>query len=468
MVYGSPQGRWILATTIFGSGLAQLDGSVVNVALPRIGTNLHAGLTSLQWTLNAYTLTLSGLLLLGGSLGDRLGRRLIFVVGVVAFTVASVGCALAPNADVLVGMRGVQGVGAALLMPGSLAILQAVFRKEDRASAVGAWSGIGGVATAFGPVLGGVLVGVAPWGWRLVFLINVPIAAFVIILALRHIPETRDEETRGRVDVGGAVLASTGLAGVIYGLTEGPAEHWSAAPLVGVLLGVVLLVAFVVLQSRLADPLLPLGLFRNRQFTAANVVTFAVYGALSGGLFLLPVELQRVSGFSPVAAGSSLLPITILMLLLSARMGRLATRIGPRIQMAVGPIVAGVGIALFSRLGPHSTYWTGVLPAVVIFGLGMSITVAPLTATALAAAPDHNAGIASAVNNDIARIGGLLAVAVLPGLAGLTPSAYADPARLSTGFHHAVLIAGAVCAFGGLLAALFIQSKPLNMEPIDG
>ena len=468
VVYGSTQGRWILTTTIFGSGLAQLDGSVVNVALPRIGTNLHAGLTSLQWTLNAYTLTLSGLLLLGGSLGDRLGRRLIFVIGVVAFTVASVGCALAPNADVLVGMRGVQGVGAALLTPGSLAILQAVFRKQDRAAAVGAWSGIGGVATAFGPVLGGVLVGLAPWGWRLVFLINVPIAAFVIVLALRHIPETRDAETRGRIDIGGAVLASTGLAGVIYGLTEGPAEHWRAAPVAGVGIGVALLIGFVVLQSRLADPLLPLGLFRNRQFTAANVVTFAVYGALSGGVFLLPVELQRVSGFSPVDAGSSLLPITVMMLLLSARMGRLATRIGPRIPMTVGPMVAGLGIALFSRLGPHSTYWTGVLPPMLVFGLGLSITVAPLTATALAAAPDHNAGIASAVNNDIARIGGLLAVAVLPGLAGLTPAAYADPARLSTGFHHAVLIAGAVCAFGGVLAALFIQSTRLNVESADG
>ena len=465
LTFGSTQGRWVLVTTIFGSGLAQLDGSVVNVALPRIGTNLHAGLTSLQWTLNAYTLTLSGLLLLGGSLGDRLGRRLVFIVGVVAFTVASVGCALAPNADVLVGMRAVQGVGAALLTPGSLAILQAVFRRQDRAAAVGAWSGIGGLATAFGPVLGGVLVGVAPWGWRLVFLINVPIAVFVVVVAVRHVPETRDDESHGRVDVAGAVLASVGLAGVIYGLTEGPANSWPVASVVAVAVGIGLLTAFVVLQSRLDNPLLPLGLFRVRQFAAANVVTFAVYAALSGGIFLLPVQLQRVAGFSPVAAGSSLLPITLIMLLLSARMGRLATRIGPRIPMAAGPIVAGIGIAGFARLDASSTYWTGVLPPMLVFGLGLAITVAPLTATALAAAPDHNAGIASAVNNDIARIGGLLAVAVLPGLAGLTPSAYGDPARLSTGFHHAVLIAGAVCAFGGVLAALFIESNRLNVDP---
>jgi EmrB/QacA subfamily drug resistance transporter len=467
VVYGSAQGRWVLVTTIFGSGLAQLDGSVVNVALPRIGANLHAGLTSLQWTLNAYTLTLSGLLLLGGSLGDRLGRRLIFVIGVIAFTVASVGCAAAPTAEILVGMRALQGVGAALLMPGSLAILQAVFRREDRAAAVGAWSGIGGLATAFGPVVGGVLVGVAPWGWRLVFLINVPIAGLVVALAQRYVPETHDADTRGRIDVAGAVLASAGLAGVVYGLTEGPARGWGPLAIGSVVLGVGVLVAFVVLQARLADPLLPLGLFRERQFSAANAVTFAVYAALSGGIFLLPVALQRVCGFSPVAAGSSLLPITAIMLLLSARMGRLATRIGPRIPMAVGPIVAGVGIAMFAFLRAGSTYWTGVLPPMIVFGLGLAITVAPLTATALAAAPDHNAGIASAVNNDIARIGGLLAVAVLPGLAGLTPSAYDDPVRLAAGFHHAVIIAGAVCAFGGVLAALTIQSNRLNLDAPD-
>lgn len=464
VVYGSAQGRWILVTTIFGSGLAQLDGTVVNVALPRIGANLHAGLTSLQWTLNAYTLTLSGLLLLGGSLGDRMGRRLVFMIGVIAFTVASVGCAVAPTAEVLVGMRAVQGVGAALLTPGSLAILQAVFRREDRAAAVGAWSGIGGVATAFGPVLGGFLVGVAPWGWRLVFLINIPIAVFVIVLARMYVPETRDAETHGRVDVSGAVLACAGLAGIVYGLTEGPANGWGPGAIAAIALGVALLAGFVVLQAQLKDPLLPLGLFRQRQFAAANAVTFAVYAALSGGVFLLPVALQRVSGFSPVAAGSALLPITAIMLLLSARMGRLATRIGPRIPMAVGPMIAGAGIALFAFLSASSTYWTGVLPPMLVFGLGLSITVAPLTATALAAAPDHNAGIASAVNNDIARIGGLLAVAVLPGLAGLTPSAYDDPARLATGFHHAVLIAGAVCAFGGLLAALTIQSNRLNLD----
>ncbi len=462
LAYKSTQGRGVLLATVLGSGLAQLDGSVVNVALPRIGTNLHAGLTSLQWTLNAYTLALSGLLLLGGSLGDRLGRRRIFVVGVLWFTVASVLCGAAPTATLLVAMRGLQGVGAALLTPGSLAILQAVFRKDDRATAVGAWSGLGGVATALGPVLGGVLVGVAPWGWRLVFLINIPLAMVVVWAAGRYIPETRDQEATGRLDVVGAVLASLGLAGLVYGLTQGPAENWPPATVVCIGVGILLLVGFVLFELHHPAPLLPMGLFTVRQFTAANLVTFAVYAALSGGLFLLPVQLQLVSHFSPVQAGSALLPLTLVMLLLSARGGALAQRIGPRWPMTVGPVVAGAGIALFARLGPDSTYFGNVLPAVVIFGLGLSLTVAPLTSSVLAAAPEHETGIASAVNNDVARIAGLLAVAVLPSLAGITPAAYADPVLLSAGFHRAVIIAGVLCAVGGVLAFFTISDAGLR------
>ncbi|MEP6851132.1 MAG: DHA2 family efflux MFS transporter permease subunit [bacterium] len=462
LAYHSAQGRWVLLATILGSGLAQLDGTVVNVALPRIGEDLHAGLTSLQWTLNAYTLTLSGLLLLGGSLGDRLGRRRIFEIGTVWFTLASVGCALAPSASVLVGLRALQGVGGALLTPGSLAILQAVFRPKDRAAAVGAWSGLGGVATALGPVLGGVLVGAFSWGWRLTFLINVPLAAVVILASRLHIPETRDEDSRGHLDVVGAALASVGLALLVFGLTEGPPRRWDAVTLATAALGITVLVAFVLHQGRTRDPLMPLGLFSDRQFSAANLVTFAVYAALSGGLFLLPVQLQRVSGFSPLAAGSALLPVTLVMLLLSARMGALAERIGPRVPMSVGPVVAAVGIAAFARVDADSSYWIDVLPAVLVFGLGLSITVAPLTATVLAAAPQHQVGVASAVNNDVARVAGLLAVAVLPALAGITPSVYADPARLSPGFHRAVLIAAALCAAGGVLAFLTIRNTALS------
>lgn len=462
LAFASTQGKWVLLATVLGSGLAQLDGTVVNVALPRIATNLHAGLTSLQWTLNAYTLALSGLLLLGGSLGDRLGRRRVFVVGVVWFTIASVLCGLAPTATALVLMRALQGVGAALLTPGSLAILQAVFRKEDRATAVGAWSGLGGVATAIGPVLGGVLVGVAPWGWRLVFLINIPLAVVVVITAQKFIPETKDVQATGRLDWVGALLASIGLGALVYGLTEGPAQAWPGHTVAATAAGGLILIAFVRFEARHPNPLLPLSLFAVRQFTAANLVTFAVYAALSGGLFLLPVQLQLVSGFSPVQAGSSLLPLTIVMLLLSARGGALAQRIGPRWPMTIGPIVAGTGIALFARIDENSSYIGGVLPAVLVFALGLSATVAPLTSSVLAAAPDHQTGVASAVNNDVARIAGLLAVAVLPSLAGITPAAYADKTLLSAGFHHAVLIAGALCVVGGVLAFVTISDAGLR------
>ncbi len=461
LALSSAAGRWVLLATVLGSGMAQLDATVVNVALPRIGADLDAGLTSLQWTLNAYTLTLSGLLLLGGSLGDRLGRRRIFVLGVLWFALASAGCAAAPTVQVLIGMRALQGVAAAMLTPGSLAIMEAVFRREDRAAAVGAWSGLGGIATAIGPVLGGVLVGTASWGWRLVFLINLPVAALVIVVATRAVPETRDDQAAGRLDLPGASLAALGLAALIYALTEGPARRWPAALLVSAAAGVLLLAAFVVNEHRRPDPMMPLSLFRSRQFSAANLVTLLVYAALSGALFLLPVQLQLVSGFSPVAAGSSLLPVTAVMLLLSARMGRLAQRIGPRWPMAAGPVLAGAGLAMLAGLGTGSAYLTGVLPAVLVFALGLSATVAPLTATVLAAAPERQVGVASAVNNDVARTGGLLAVAVLPALAGITPAAYGHPAMLSHGFHHAVLIAAAVSAAGGVLAAFTISNDVL-------
>ncbi len=461
-MFKSTQGRWVLLATVLGSGMAQLDGTVVNVALPRIGVDLNTGLTSLQWTVNAYTLTLAGLLLLGGSLGDRLGRRRIFVIGTIWFAVASAGCALAPNADILIATRALQGIGAALLTPGSLAILEAVFRPDDRAEAVGAWSGLGGVASAIGPVLGGVLVGVAPWGWRLAFLINLPLAVAVVLVAARHVPETRDADASGKLDIVGAASAALGLALVIYALTEGPGEGWTAPTIAALLAGIAVLAGFLFNEARVRDPMMPLSLFRSKQFTGANMVTLVVYAALAGALFLLPLALQRVSGFSPVQAGSALLPVTVVMLLLSARMGRLAQGIGPRRPMTIGPIVAACGMALFARIGASSTYLVDVLPAVVIFGLGLSLTVAPLTATVLAAAPAHEVGVASAVNNDVARTAGLLAVAVLPGVAGIDSAAYADPSRLATGFHHAVLIAAVLCALGGLLSWFVIDDAVLD------
>jgi EmrB/QacA subfamily drug resistance transporter len=368
VVLRSRQGRWVLAATILGSGMAMLDGTIVNVALPRIGEDLNTGLTGLQWTLNAYTLTLSGLLLLGGSLGDRLGRRRIFVLGTIWFAVASALCAVAPTAGILIGARALQGVGAALLTPGSLAILEAVYRRSDRAEAVGAWSGLGGIAAAVGPVLGGVLVGVAPWGWRLAFLINVPLAVVVVLVASRHVPETKDEEATGRLDVTGAVTAAVGLGLVIYALTEGPTQGWPAALTASLAIGIAVLAGFIINEMRVRTPMMPLSLFRSRQFSGANIVTLVVYAALSGALFLVPVQLQRVSGFSPVEAGSALLPVTAVMLLLSARMGRLAQRIGPRRPMTIGPIIAACGMALYVRIDASASYFADVLPAVAAHG----------------------------------------------------------------------------------------------------
>ena len=341
-------------------------------------------------------------------------------------------------------------------------------RAEDaRAPAVGAWSGLTGVSSAMGPVVGGLLVGVAPWGWRLVFLINLPLAV-VVVYASRHIPETRDEEVDGHIDVVGAVLAAAGLAALVYGLTEGSSFGWGARQLGAAAAGVVLLAVFAIVELRIRTPMLPMRLFRSRQFTAANAVTIVVYGALGGAFFLLPVELQQGAGFSAVEAGASLLPVTAMLLLLSARMGRIAARRGPRLQMTVGPLIAAVGVVLLIRIHPGVSYVSAVLPGVLVFGFGMSIIVAPLTATVMAAAPQTDVGVASAVNNDLARTAGLFAVAVLPALSGITAAAYKSPAELSRGFHHAAWIAATLCASGGVLAGLFIKNDVLKRGTPSG
>ncbi len=455
--YGSPRGRWVIAATVLGSGMAALDATVVGIALPTIGRDFSVGLGSLQWVSNGYTLALAGLLLAGGALGDRYGRRRMFSVGVVWFAVASLLCAVAPSAPVLIAARVLQGVGGALLTPGSLAILQASFAPEDRFKAIGAWSGLGGVATAIGPFLGGYLIGAV--SWRLVFFINLPLAVAVLLIAARQVPESRYAWAPKHLDVLGALLAASGLAGLTYGLTDGPAHGWTSPAALGPLLvGVGLLAAFVVVELRSPAPMLPLSVFRSAQFSAANLVTFVVYGALAGALFLVPVHLQQVAGYSPIVAGTALLPITALMLVFSSRSGALAARIGPRLQMSAGPLVVAVGMVLLARIDRSGGYLAQVLPAVLVLGAGLAITVAPLTSTALSAAPMEHAGIASAVNNDVARTAGLIAVAVLPPVAGLTGASYLDPAAFAHGFRIAVVIAGIVCAAGGLLAAAFIRN----------
>jgi EmrB/QacA subfamily drug resistance transporter len=459
--FASAKGRWALLATVLGSAVVMLDGTVVNVALPSMGRELGAGVDGLQWTISGYMLTLASLILLGGSLGDRFGRRRLFVIGVIWFAGASLLCGLAPSLQLLIAARVLQGVGGAMLTPGSLAILQASFHPDDRAQAIGAWSGLGGIATAIGPFLGGWLIQSA--SWRLIFLINLPVAAAVVFVALRHVPESSDPESVKELDFAGALLAILGLGATSFALIEGPtAGFGSPLILVSASVGVLALVAFVFTEARSQHPMLPLSLFASRQFTGANLVTLAVYGALSGLIFLLVVDLQQVVGYSPLQAGMATLPVTAMMLLLSARMGKLGQQIGPHIPLTVGPLTAAVGIALTVRIGAGSSYLLDVFPALIVFGLGLSITVAPLTATVMGAVESRHAGLASAVNNAVARAAGLIAVAVLPALAGLTGAAYLDPQIFSAGFHRAALISAGLTAVGGLLGWLTLGTR----EPI--
>lgn len=456
--YGRTDGRWVLFATVLGSGMAFLDATVVNIALPHIGDEFHARAASLQWVVNGYTLSLAALILLGGSLGDRYGRRRVFVLGVVWFATASLLCGLAPNVDTLIAARVLQGVGGALLAPGSLAIIEASFHPDDRARAIGAWSGLGGVAGAIGPFLGGWLVQAATW--RLVFLINVPLAAVVALVAVRRVPESRNPEAARRLDLLGVVTAAAGLAGLTYGFTAWP-DRGGSSPvvLVALAVGVAGLAGFLLVERHAQEPMLPLGIFHSRAFSAANLVTFAVYAALSGVMFLVVLNLQVVAGFTALDAGVSMLPVTILMLLLSARAGALAQRIGPRIPMTLGPIVCAVALALFSRIGAGADYVRDVLPAVVVLGLGLSLTVAPLTATALGAVDERHAGIASGVNNAVARAAGLLAVAVLPLAAGLGSGSLTSSADLHPMYRRAMLICAALQLLGALIAFLAVPTK---------
>ncbi len=402
LAFGTGRGRWVLLATVLGSGIAFLDATVVGIALPSISRTFGGGVGTLQWVITGYSLTLAAFLLLGGSLGDRFGRRRVFSIGIAWFAVASACCGLAPTSGFLIGARVVQGIGGALLTPGSLAILQASFRAEDRSRAIGAWSGLGGVASAAGPLVGGYLLAVASWRW--VFFINVPVSIFVLVITARHVPESSDPTNKGRVDSAGAALAVIFLASVTYALIEGPTRGWSSPVIVvAFVLAVVAAPTFFVVERRVTGPMLPLDLFRSRQFSGANAVTFVVYGALGGALFLLPVELQIVQRYTPLDSGLALIPVTVIMLVFSARSGQLSARIGPRLQMSVGPILVGAGLALLARATDSGTYWSQVFPAVVLFGIGLAFTVAPLTSTAMGAAPAEHAGIASAVNNTVAR-----------------------------------------------------------------
>ncbi len=454
MTYSSAAGRAVLVAATLGSSLALLDSTGVNVALRRIGEDLDASLGQLQWVANGYLLSLAALTLLGGALGDRYGRRRIFVVGVIGFALTSAACGLAPTAPLLILARIAQGVAAALLVPGSLAMIQGAFGPGDRARAIGAWSGLGGVATAIGPFLGGWLVDQVSWRW--VFLINLPVAVVTLLVA-RHVPETRDPGSVPGFDAPGAVLGALGLGGLTYALIE-----WTAAPTIAVpalVLGLLAGVAFVVNERRSPHPMLPPHLFSSRQFSAANAMTLLTYAALGGVLFFLVLQLQTVARYDALEAGLATLPITVVMLLLAGRGGALAARIGPRLPMTVGPLLCALGTFGLSRIGADPSYWVDVALPLTVFGLGLATLVAPLTATVLAAAPDEHAGVASGVNNAVSRAGSLLAVAALPLLVGLSGEDYQRPATFAAGYRDAMLWCVVLLVAGGVLSWLLIRNE---------
>jgi EmrB/QacA subfamily drug resistance transporter len=457
---GTSQGRWLVAVTVLASGMAFVDATAVQVALPAIGRELDASLSGLQWTISGYTLALASLILLGGSLGDRYGRRRVFLVGVVWFAVASLVCGLAQTTGQLVAARILQGIGGALLTPGSLALIQSSFRPGDRARAIGLWSALAGIAGLIGPFLGGLLVDAL--SWRLVFLLNVPVAALILAVAGRHVPESRDGGRHGRFDVLGAALSVLALAGSTYALIAA-GEGFARADVLGAAAaGVAGGVGFVVRERRAAEPMLPLGLFANRQFSGANLSTLAVYGALGGSSLFLVLQLQTTLGYDATGAGAAMLPAILLITVLSPTAGTLAARIGPRLPMTVGPLVVAVGALLLAGVDGSGPYVLEVLPGSLLQGLGMAITVTPLTATVLAAAPDALAGVASGVNNAVARAAQLLAVAALPVAVGLSGDDYAEPLTFTAGYRVAMVVCAVAFAVGGAVSWLTIRNDVLR------
>ncbi|HEX2154714.1 MAG TPA: MFS transporter [Acidimicrobiia bacterium] len=453
------EGKWVVATTVMGSGVAMLNGTDVSVALPALGADLGAGVAALQWVLNGYMLTLAALILVGGSLGDRYGRRRLYLLGVAWFAVASILCAVSPNVEFLIGARVLQGVGAALLTPGSLAIIQSCFVPDDRSTAIGAWSGLTGIAAAVGPLVGGLLID--GLGWRWIFLVPLPLAAVVIWVGLRHVPESF-EPTSEPLDVTGALLAVVALGAISYSIIAYPETGWSPASVGVGATGLVALAGFFFFERSKAAPMLPLSIFASRQFTAANLLTFVVYAALGGVFFLVVVHLQTVVGYNATAAGASTIPIMALLLAGSPAAGRLAQRIGPRVPLTIGPLLLAGGTVMMGNIRADAGYVTDILPSMLVYGVGLTLTVTPVTATVLAAVEDRYAGLASGVNNAVARTGQLLAVAALPVLGGLTGGDFADPEAFAAGFGMAMMVAAGLSVAGGIVAWTMIGSRVLS------
>jgi len=456
-------GRTALVATVAASGMAALDATIVNVALPHIGSDFGASVSALQWVLTGYLLALASLILLGGALGDHYGRRKVFLIGTVWFAVASLLCGVAPNIGVLIGARVLEGVGAALLTPGSLAILEASFRESDRAKAVGAWSGLGGAFGAIGPFVGGWIVD-GP-GWRWAFLINVPIAAIVVVCAVVAVPESRDPHAARGLDVAGAGLAIVSLGTGTWALTEAGPRGWSNPAVIAAgAIAVVAAAAFVYRMLHARDPLVPPSLFRSRAFTVTNLATVLLYAVIGAAFFLVAYQLQVGAGWSALQAGTALLPATVLMFLFSAKSGEIAQRIGARLPLTVGPLLVAAGLLLLTRIGPHTTWLTDVLPGAIVFGLGLVTLVAPLTATVMGSVSADRVSIASGVNNAIARTASLAALAVIPVVSGLT-TAVGDVAvthafRVSMVISAVIAAAAAPVSFFGLGARIHIGRSP--------
>jgi EmrB/QacA subfamily drug resistance transporter len=461
--------RFTLVAAILGSGIAAIDGTIVNVALPAIQADLGGGLQTQQWVSNAYLLTLGSFILVGGSLGDIYGRRRVFSLGVGAFGVLSLACAVAPTVETLIAARALQGVAGALLTPSSLAIIAAAFSERERGAAIGSWTAWGGIAVIVGPLVGGVLVDQASWRW--IFAINVPLVLVTLVLARAAVPDA-PTVTR-RVDVVGAALCAFGLAGVVFGLIEQPRFGWGSPVIVIALLGgVVVFALFVVYEQRASHPMLRLDLFERRNFAIANLQTLAIYAGLSVLFFFLFIFLQQVAGYSALRAGLTTIPVTVTMFALSRRFGALADRYGPRLFLSAGPLVAAAGILLFLRVGLETSYLSDLLPALLVFALGLAATVAPLTATVLADADESDAGIASAINNAIARVAGLIGIAAIGAFVASTlpGDTFAPNPQSVDAFHQAILVCAALVAGGGIVAAFGIENprRRVNAEECPG
>jgi EmrB/QacA subfamily drug resistance transporter len=460
----SAAGRWVLAVAVLGEAMVLLEATVVNVALPAISRDLGGGVAGLQWTLNGYVLTLAALILPAGSLSDLYGRRRVFILGVGAFVAASALCAAAPTIQLLVAARFVQGVGGALLTPGSLAIIDAVFHPDDRTRAIGAWAGLTAVAGAVGPPVGGYLTDAL--SWRAVFLINLPLGAFVIVAAVVRLPESRDPTRAGRLDLRGAALATLAIAGLCFAVIQA-SGGLTPAVITAAAVSLAAAGAFAAVERRSSHPMLPLELFRSRQFASATVLALVTYAALGGVIFLFVAFLQISLGYTALQAGAATLPVTILLLVLSGPSGAIAQRIGPRIPLTAGAVLTGAGLLLMARIQPGDSYLAAVLPSLGVFGVGLAALITPITATVLASVDARHSGIASAVNNALSRLGQMIAVAALPLAAGLSGADFENPVKLAAGFPVAMTIAAGASFAAALLAWTTIRDDTLSRPGAD-